>query len=135
MGELINGRTPEEIKRNLSHLVRCEICPQNHEYGCDYENRTKECQTVDDALAYIEHLEARQPKWISVKERLPERYTPVLILVKRMPDNPNSSYICLIGVYEGDYWMKDSGYYYDDIDGEAVCWMPLPEPPKEDAHE
>jgi hypothetical protein len=135
MNELINGRTPDEIKRNLSYLVRCEICPQNHEYGCDYEKRTTECQTVDDALALIQNLEAQQPKWISVEERLPERYTPVLILVKRMPDNPNSSYICLIGVYEGDYWMKDSGHYYDDIDGEAVYWMPLPELPKEDAHE
>lgn len=59
MGDLINGRTPEEIKRNLSYLVRCEICPQNHEYGCDYEKRTKECQTTDDALAYIQHLEAK----------------------------------------------------------------------------
>ena len=58
MTGLINGRTPEEIKRNLSYLVRCEICPQNHEYGCDYEKRTKECQTTDDALAYIQHLEA-----------------------------------------------------------------------------
>ena len=55
---LVNGRTPEEIKRNLSYLVRCEICPQNHEYGCDYEKRTKECQTTDDALALIEHLES-----------------------------------------------------------------------------
>lgn len=59
MSNLINGRTPEEIKRNLSYLVRCEICPQNHEYGCDYEKRTKECQTTDDALAYIQHLEAK----------------------------------------------------------------------------
>jgi hypothetical protein len=60
MGELINGRTAEEIKRNLSYLVRCNICPQNHEYGCDYENRTKECQTTDDALALIERLEAER---------------------------------------------------------------------------
>ena len=59
MTDLINGRTPEEIKSNLNHLVRCEICPQNHEYGCDYEKRTKECQTTDDALALIEHLEAQ----------------------------------------------------------------------------
>lgn len=60
MAEMINGRTPEKIKRNLSHLVRCEICPQNHEYGCDYENRTKECQTVIDSLALIERLESER---------------------------------------------------------------------------
>lgn len=58
MTDLINGRTPEEIKRNLSYLVRCENCPQNHEYGCDYDKQTEECRTVNDALALIERLEA-----------------------------------------------------------------------------
>ena len=58
----INGKTPNEIKRNLSYLVQCESCPQNHEYGCDYEKRTKECITTDDALAYIRHLEAQLAK-------------------------------------------------------------------------
>lgn len=136
--EKINGRTPEEIKRIHRWL----------DYSCGYSD-CDECQYRDichngtedyisrDTLALIERLEAERdaalakvPKWISAKERLPERYTPVLIFVKSMPDNPNSSYICLVGVYDGDYWMKDSGHYYDDIDGEAVCWMPLPEPPE-----
>jgi hypothetical protein len=59
MSDLINGRTPEVIKSNLSYLVRGEICPQNHEYGCDYDKQTEECRTVIDSLAYIERLEAK----------------------------------------------------------------------------
>ena len=142
MEELINGRTPEDIKFGLRCRVigdaECSDCAYYGTVLYEIGQREYECDDIDrDALDLIESLEserdaalAKVPKWISVEERLPERYTPVLILVKRMPDNPNSSYICLVGVYDGDYWMKDSGHYYDDIDGEAVCWMPLPEPPK-----
>ena len=80
MTDLINGRTAEEIKRNLSYLVRCENCPQNHEYGCDYDKQTEGCRTVNDALALIEHLEAKVPRWISVEERLPEKDGEYLVL-------------------------------------------------------
>ena len=79
MAELINGRTPEEIKRNLSYLVRCENCPQNHEYGCDYDKQTEECRTVNDAIVLIERLEAKVPKWIGVDERLPKNEESVII--------------------------------------------------------
>ena len=59
---MINGKRAEQIKRNLSWLVRCDNCSQNHEYGCDYENRTKECQATDDAMDYINYLENRIEK-------------------------------------------------------------------------
>ena len=55
--ELINGRTPEEIRKNIegcSNGFGCDECPYEHE---TFE-RCGEC-IITDALAYIEHLEKK----------------------------------------------------------------------------
>ena len=62
-------RKPEEIKKGLecctSAKIRCGECP--------YYKEGMDCVGVEkDALAYIQQLEAQEPKWISVEERLPE---------------------------------------------------------------
>ena len=76
MGELINGRTPEEIKQALKH---CNEPVPAACTGCPYNGTCLEHAPEIDALALIEHLEAERdaalakvPKWISVKERLPQ---------------------------------------------------------------
>ena len=124
MAKLINGRTAEEIKRNLDHLVLCEICPQNHEYGCDYEKRTKECQTIDDTLALIERLEAAQPRWISVKDRLPEKGDNVLISLCGC--NVKQAVYRGDGVFEAA-WADT--YHSTDLGSIVLThWMPTPKP-------
>lgn len=123
MADLINGRTPEVIKSNLSYLVRCENCPQNHEYGCDYDEQTEECRTVIDALALIEHLEAQQPKWISVKERLPKYVEVALVYAYRYSGGiaePEGRIYIAMFIPPNRSWMELP-------DGFAVThWMPLP---------
>lgn len=58
MTDMINGRTPEEIKKGLR---RCEaVCLED----CPYYRtgiKCSECTThlSKDALAYIQHLEAK----------------------------------------------------------------------------
>lgn len=72
---LINGRTIEEIKNNLeqcSKVSGCAGCEHLGDLGCVEWN-------MRSALALIKHLEAKQPKWISVEERLPENEERVLI--------------------------------------------------------
>lgn len=59
---LINGRTPEEIKRWISSRSTCNTCPKEHETGCEYGERTEDCQMCIDTLAYIERLEAQIAK-------------------------------------------------------------------------
>ena len=136
MTELINGRTPEEIKLalELCNMISnrkniCESCPYNGE--CTPKDKPD--QPGWDALLYIQRLEAAQPKWISVKERLPEK------LIEN-----NQAYLTeqVIGfdgerVYLGQFKVYkfnerrtffDGEYFRDDI----VCWMPLPEPPEEE---
>lgn len=67
MGELINGRTPEEIKRRLKCAsfdcsdINCDDC----EYIDICESVVKR-GSADDALALIEHYEQRIAKLTTV---------------------------------------------------------------------
>ena len=136
MSELINGRTPEEIKRWVDGRATCNTCPKEHEVGCEYGERTEDCQMTIDTIAYIEHLEserdaalAKVPKWISVEDRLPE--------------NKKETADCYLVTDGAFIWMAywgckewqfaqctDSPYVIDWTD--ITHWMPLPEPPKEE---
>jgi len=123
MDNTINGRTPEEIKKGLELCIGnsdlsedyCEKCPYIPDASCR--------DTLEiDALAYIQQLEAAQPKWISVEERLPEPEKDVLVLYR-------GKYRC-IGYYSEDcgLWIINDAPTYDET---VTHWMPLPEPPKE----
>lgn len=129
--ELINGRTAEEIKRGMHACngLRCDLeCPYSEiEYGCIGT-------MVRDALALIERLEAEQPRWISVEERLPEKLNEnnqVYITEEVIGFDGECAYIGQYKVYKHDGYRTffDGNFFRDDI----THWMPLPEPPKEGA--
>ena len=115
-------KTPEEIKKGLECCVTRYNCHLDDEQCC-YHSGGVSCHydVMKDALAYIQQLEAAQPKWIGVEERYPENEVPVLLHYK--------------------YGCTDVGYWYDgfaewnNLAGEEITcpdfWMPLPEPPKE----
>ncbi len=77
--------------------------------------------------------------WISVKVRLPEKQTPVLVYVPPYSDK-NEEYAEYVGIayymYSaiGGYWAGTDGNVYGEIGiiHDPIYWMPLPEPPKED---
>lgn len=114
--------TPEEIKRGLEccHELACTKCP----YWL-----TKGCAEVlqEDAKVCIQQLEQRVPRWISVKERLPEKQRRVIVC--------NGHGVVTVGwrSYHRDktgneLWViGDEPHKANDI----VLWMPLPEPPEE----
>ena len=110
-------QTPEEIKKGL------ECCIQNSEEACYLCPYMIDCETFDnagnhsrDALAYINQLEARVPKWISVKDRLPEDDDDVLIF--------SNERVIFVGCYKNGQWISYSLYA---IYGNVVThWMPLP---------
>ena len=128
MGDTINGRTPEEIKRNICSLVKCEDCPYEHESGCEYADSTLACQTTVDAIALIEHLEAQIPKWISVEERLPEG---VYECVVRIRTGSGFSYTAIASYYDAR-WMVRRELYDDEAPGTVTHWMPIYEYPEEE---
>ena len=80
---------------------------------------------LDEVLvnAGIEQLEA-EPRWISVKDRLPENDVSVLVWVRNRYDDCS---ISIDYVDDGEWWEHDGSRH------EALYWMPLPPPPEEKA--
>lgn len=124
---LINGKTLEEIKRG----IKCHVCWGDCSTECPYDDvRNKpahECiqSMTKDALALIEHLEAKVPKWIKVEERLPEEFISVQVYMTDAGDFPS--------VREGYY--VDEGRFYIPALHEfhpVSHWKPFDEPPEED---
>lgn len=126
------GRTPEEIKIGLSCSgskgnAKCEECAycmgQFGDEDCNYE-----CDQIDnDALALIERLESERdaalekvPKWISVKERLPEEAGKYIVCTRK-----KAVYCTAFRCF------YDKGYFATDSTTHITHWMYMPEPPKE----
>lgn len=117
-------RSPDEIKKGLaccakSSLEACEHCPYRED--CD---NFEAGNLYRDALAYINHLEASIPKWISVQDMEPEDNTANLVFMRNSKNH---------GFFTSDI----QAYIAEDWNGvfppwEVTHWMPLPEPPKEE---
>lgn len=117
-------KTPEEIKKGLKICgdAKCHDCR-----GCAYDGTTCDNELNNDALAYIQQLEAQQPCWISVNDRLPERGITRCIIAIKLGNGLKGT---LCARYNAD--LKSwSGWYNDRITSEVTHWMPLPQPPKE----
>lgn len=130
-------KTPEEIKKGLEccsgGTCRKGGCPyapfikcgsNMHDDAIEYilqleqESRCADA-LLKDAITCIKRLESQVPKWVSVKERLPEEYSNCIVW--------NGAYIN-VALYWGDgRWWPAGGYFVNDI----THWMPLPEGPKE----
>lgn len=131
-------KTHEEVKKAL------ECCENADCKACPYDSigiTIVECldALVRDAFCYIKQLEARVPKWISVKDRLPEPSTYVLALTAPGALSVGQNVIVADYIHPKS---EDHGVFviaytnYDDKDIVPVThWMPLTEPTKEDMHE
>ena len=77
---------------------------------------TKNYGTLDAVAKHLYEKGYRKQKWISVDERLPERYETVLVF----------NY----GMISVDF-IATNGRWYEHIGHDGIThWMPLPEPPK-----
>lgn len=76
-------------------------------------------------------------KWINVKERMPDRQTPVLVYVPPYSDE-NEEYVGHVAMAYytrtglGGFWAGTDGNVYGAIGiiHNPTHWMPLPEPPE-----
>ena len=124
MTNLINGRTPEEIKHTLAWTnfgcgsLECDDC--SYRDVCSHESADR---ATADALALIECLEAQQPKWISVEERLPWMNKKVLV---------TDGFIVAEAHYNGRAEWIHNGHCMETGGVIVTHWMHLPEPPKEE---
>ena len=94
-----------------------------------------------DAADTIEVLEAAQPKWISVNERLPEPDREILLIAHGWKErllyigylhhmSAETSWLTGITSKESEWLIYGWSYIKEPT---VTHWMPLPEPPKEDA--
>ena len=83
---------------------------------------------ISKLLHRIEELEAKQPKWISVKDRMPEKHKRVLVYGWGFASKRYKVYFIKIAELR---WNCTYGRAEFDCDGEVSHWMPLPEAPKE----
>jgi hypothetical protein len=110
----------------------------------EYCNELFEIEDIEKVIDLTKPVETTQ-QWVSVKDRLPERYKTSYPRGNN-PDFSNVSEPVWIftqngymteGTLEGDSWFDEMGQclsdYFEDMSGHHVThWMPLPEPPKEE---
>lgn len=133
----------EKIEKVKLAVKRCGL--DSECVGCPYENQ--HCSELDrDIITVIDCLEAKVPRWISVKDDMPTGLDPVLILVKEtehyglQKENRKVYYCQYMAYWDVDEWfttwcngcrkISDTAKepYADDY--EVTHWMPLPEAPK-----
>lgn len=122
-------KTPEEIKKRLK---RCEDITH-----CNTCESSFHCQIEEDALAYINQLEANRPKWISVNAEQKPVHGHEYLCVCSLPDDPKHEWdwmMVLRWYAYGSNGYVDRPHFTDEgVNGMTVThWMPLPEPQKED---
>ena len=94
-----------------------------------------------DAADTIEELEAAQPKWISVEERLPEPNTTVLLIAhgwesqlvyigKLEKVESEKSWLTGLVSKASEWTVYGFSYLHEPL---VTHWMPIPQMPKEDA--
>ena len=126
--EVFEMKTPEEIKAIKLALIdfetTCGHCPYEGEpNGCNRPGGI--CKMFDvalDADEAISQLEAQQPRWISVGERLPEDDGYVLCHC-----NDGSPDVVCMYYGDGEFVTPE----LDNITHIVTHWMPLPQPPEE----
>lgn len=129
-------KQPDEIKKGLETCIG--KCTGNKPH-CPYHSCGDGCMDAmnRDTLAYIRQLEAQVPKWISVKDGLPEIGEIVLAYVDEL------RLIIRAKIVDAKDYRGERRIDWARVDPDTFflsCytithWMPLPEPPeKETGH-
>ena len=110
----------EELSRVADAIPHvCECC-----IGCEVESGGCDRAFVLSPKRAMEYLS--KPRWIPVTERLPEDGSDVLAYL--------DSRITAANYYKETWQDCVMGRLYLTEEGLVTHWMPLPEPPKEEAN-
>ena len=104
-----------ERSDEVTRFLRCG--GMNCDCSCGKDGKVEDCLTWR-VHGYVEKLEAKIPRWISVEERLPEELMDVLVY--------RDGCFAIARIIAGEDWT------YSGIGGDPTHWMPLPPMPKED---
>ena len=103
-------------------MTKQEILDQFRDINHAYNNCTK----LDTLSAMLDELLEAAKQWISVKDRLPNDYQPVIV-----SDGEETEFAIFYDLYNGygQTFVTPDCYEEERIEG-ITHWMPLPEPPK-----
>lgn len=91
------------------------------------------CQEAADALEQLQAendmLKSQVPRWISVEERKPASSDNPILIYKAVNDRNNNIGTAWYSSFHG--WIPTNGTKIYGV----THWMPLPQPPKEAAHD
>ena len=136
-------KLPEKIKKGLAYCDSRDNMLNGCAGGCPYWCDKDGCHSTEmkiDALAYIQQLEEQQPRWISVKDRLPEPNQDVLLIAhgwrgrllyigRLHHEEAETSWLTGITSMESEWRINGWSYLKAPL---VTHWMPLPELPKEE---
>lgn len=133
-------KTPDEIKNGLKYCsdvnTPCKICPFYiatgaeciiHMADCAYEYIQQLEHNIGELTGKVAQLEAAQPKWISVEDRLPDAGEKVMVCGVKNGIQVGAFHMKLRPENNRRWWWKK------DTILEVTHWMPIPQMPKEDA--
>ena len=135
------------MRDNLPNMLRAAAKEWRKENKVVATGATRYDAALDEAADAIEELSAireeqkaqiiamaaeDKPRWIPVTEALPEEYKDVLCYYEYFRFG---EYNCMFrtidrGYYGNGRWGGEAG---QGIRNKVLAWMPLPEPPKEEA--
>ena len=106
--------------------VREKLVEQLRWWATECERTNFGCQArklLAEAADYIAHG-VTVWEWISVKDRLPEPFVPVLVQMPGEQPHPTvrEGFISKDGIWEGAMFRREPG--------EVTHWRPMPQPPK-----
>lgn len=126
--------TPDVVMHGLTCCKFGGMCNEC-QYNLDDEQNEIDIADCTKALAedvyeYVEQLVTNTPRWISVKDRLPESDDTVLCWYEyyRFGDHNAMYQTYGIGHYFNGMWGGDVA---NGRKAKVLYWQPMPEPPKE----
>ena len=117
----------EVVLKHLGMAMECEDCPRK-----DCKDIKLNAVEVCSIIRYLATFADVQPvnQWVSVEDRLPEKFEYVLCYCKTTTGEGNEF---MFGAYHNDTWWLKTCRTYATLEQpqmRVMYWMPLPEPPK-----
>lgn len=123
------GRTLEGLPEYYPEEQAIKVFKETVKHGGLWENKLlHQSDVIELLVAALRDALDKQPKWISVKDRLPEADGEYLVLKRhnyRMDDGYMAQEVALFLRTRDPEWVVGNLM-------EVTHWMPLPEPPKEE---
>ena len=119
---------------DAEHLFKCETCRHHRSGGCDTWCENGECYSPD--MSKIPTADVMEAKWISVKDRLPNKTGKYLIcnefLIGKIDTCRFATNLRKIDKYKFKKrrrgWYHYGDYGFSEVYG-VTHWMPLPTAP------